>query len=99
MLAALVAAEELDTLSAVAEASVAGQAGHSRRQVDILRTSSVVAVHYVAVASVEVAADTVFEEVAVDIPDQGVAWSDTGWVVVTVAVLMPEFEAVTGCDT
>lgn len=95
----LVAAEELDTLNAVAEASVVEQAGRNRRQVDILRMSFVaVVVHCVAVASVGVVADTVFEEVAVDSSGQEVAWLGIDWVVVVVVALVYDFEVVADCD-
>lgn len=95
----LVAAEELDTLNAVAEASVVEQAGRNRRQVDILRMRlAVVVVRYVAVASVGVVAGIVFEEVAVDSSGQGVAWLGIDWVVVVVVVLVYDFEVVADCD-
>lgn len=95
----LVAAEELDTLNAVAEASVVEQTGRNRRQVDILRMRlAVVVVRYVAVASVGVVAGIVFEEVAVDSSGQEVAWLGIDWVVVVVAVLVYDFEVVAGCD-
>lgn len=96
----LVAVEQADTPNAVVGALVAGQAGCNRRQVDILRMrSAVVAVHCVAVALVEVVAGTAFEEVAVDIPGQEVAWLDIGWAVVVVVGLVSESEVVAGCDT
>lgn len=95
----LVAAEELDTLNAVAEASVVEQAGRNRRRVGILRMRlAVVVVRCVAVASVGVVADTVSEEVAVDSSGQEVAWLGIDWVVVVVVVLVYDFEVVADCD-